>query len=160
MSEVNVRTEWTRQELAAEIAGIIRLKTELWDQSGWFYVPGDGWGKLTVADLRALIIEEGNACGSTACVAGWAAVLTSAPGTLIINGGYVQTPDTGSLRSAEYLGMEALQLSQEDADWLFSAVREKAEVLSALDAIASGEDWHRPEPEGCSDPDCMACYPE
>lgn len=141
MNEViaEVRIDWTPRELAAEIAEVIREREWLWNQLSWF-----GGGVGTVGALRDLLDpEKDKACGSTACVAGWAATLTTPIGTKILSGGTVVLPN-GDWQDADDIGRGALGISQHDADWLFGGDRTKEEVLSALDAIASGEEWEAP----------------
>jgi len=120
--------------LAAQVAGIIRNRPQAWNQGIWLeFNAGQG---RTVAELRA-------DCGTSACVAGWAALL-AAPDTaeaappmyglvrdLILPGGTV----TGIKNAAK----EALGLDDWTAAWLFDSERSDGEVLAALDAIARGE---------------------
>lgn len=135
MTEVKeYRTEWTPQELAAEIAGIIRLKRGLWNQRQWF---GEVVSYGSLETLRALLEDDAEpACGTTACVAGWASVL-SMPGDTVIRDSAVRMPD-GRWREAEDVGQVALGLFRDERDWLFSGARSEAEVLRALDAITAG----------------------
>jgi hypothetical protein len=155
MTETATR-EFTPAELAALIADIIRNQEDRWGQGSWFYAPN--WGKwdselyedvytpIPVEKVQASL-EPGSTCASTACVAGWAAVLTSPPGTVIVDTYHLQLPSRADKTSLERRGQEALDLDRYEADWLFSACRSKAEVLAALDAIAAGEDWDGDEIE-------------
>lgn len=139
MSEVKDRTDWTPQELAAEIASIIRLKDDLWYQGSWFGVPHGGG---TVDEIRKALVTQEDTCGTTACVAGWATVLTAPLGTRVYYGGMVLFPDGTNNDDAEELAAEALGIDDDHAGWLFASYRHKREVLAALDAIAEGKDWN------------------
>lgn len=168
MSDVKeYRTQYTPAELAEEIAEIVRTKDLLWNQGSYFNGVRTLPGVLTVTELRELIGDPEDdaktACGSTACIAGWAAVLTSPPGAVVTDGGGIYIPAKpgddpfafeSDRRTAFDAGREALDISYDDAGWLFSGYREKDEVLEALDAIASGEDWHAPESDDDEDEHC------
>ena len=130
------RTEWTPQELAAEIAAVIRDHEALWYQGSWF---GLGGGR-PIESLRAALLEESPVCGTTACVAGWAAAFASPKGTKVWAGGSLEFPDGGGVDVMD-VARCALGLSQADAGWLFDGIRTKDEVLEALDGIASGGGW-------------------
>lgn len=140
-------------ELAKTIAEIVR-ETGRWNQefwwNGWFEGDADEVG---VIDARNSL--NANACGTTACVAGWATILHAPEGSKIDFNDNVVLPNGREIFADRY-GREALGLSQDQAEYLFSAVREKAQVLYVLDAIAEGRDWSRAEVPPKTGP-CPAC---
>lgn len=164
MTETAKPEDYTPAELAREIAGIIR-DTERWEQGEWFYQPGwasvrneeDGLFHLVpiaVESLRESLVPGAGKCGSTACVAGWAAILTSPPGTVIEDSCNLLLPGAAYRTTLERQGADALGLGiGYKSDWLFSGARSKAEVLAALDAIAAGEDWSPGGFDGLADED-------
>ena len=154
MEKIGTRTDWTPPELAAEIADIIRTNTRLWGQTTWF-----GWAVDSIDKLRDLLDKGESKCGSTACVSGWAGVLTLPAGTKVQDG-TITLPD-GTQRHAEDVGREALSLTMEQASWLFNESRDEDEVLAALDAIANRLSWEPYEFENADDEDegcgCSEC---
>lgn len=145
-------TGYDPKEVAAAVARIIRLQPWRWEQAFWFqatppYGEGDE-GYLydrTVAEIIASLDAEPSICDSTACVSGWAAILTAEPGTLVTDSGWL-IPSPGSQRHTEEVssaGRRALRLTQLDASWLFDSMRSPEQVLAALDSIAKGEPMAR-----------------
>lgn len=156
--------DYTPAELAREIAGIIRTRTDRWGQCSWFNLPNwpreDGTDYWEGRDLLPIPVEKvreslkpGSTCNSTACVAGWAAILTSPAGTVIVDQYFIRLPGSDVKESLEYQGREALNLGRWQADWLFEGDRTREQVLAALDAIAAGEDWEPDHFDALGDPD-------
>lgn len=134
-----VRTDWTPQELAEEIATVIRLRPELWNQHQYFSIFVESSDQM-----RAILAgdeEPEPECGTTGCVAGWGAVLTSPPGTRLTTVGSVYQPGIDGRLKAGDITQAALGLGYGQAAWLFSEHRSQREVLTALDAIAAGQPW-------------------
>jgi hypothetical protein len=122
--------------LAAEIRIAILEHPEHHDQQ--FYI--DGVDLLTPGDSLAEGTRPG--CGTTLCVAGFAAHLT---GYTIVRLStdpredtvlaYQRGKDSGFLAG---VARTELGLSVVDADWLFSGLRTRDEVLAALGQLADG----------------------
>lgn len=127
--------KYTPQKLALTIRKIIENHPENWNQTTWYRY---GYGITTVEIIRREL-EEGT-CGSTACVAGWAAILVSPPNATLVHGERVRIRKTD--RYVRIIAQKALGLSNGEADWLFAAHRSKEEVMSALTAIENGFDWY------------------
>lgn len=133
--------DYDPQEVAAEIAGIIRMWPRRWYQGSWFQARYEVYHRR-VELVAASLSEDNAACGSTACVAGWAAILTSPKGTLI--GADLLSPPGGlQAQHIHDAGRHALGLSEEDAAWLFYGTRSREQVLAALDSLAKGEQMTR-----------------
>ena len=149
---------FTPQTLARFIADLIRTDSRWWYQGKWF-------GKSTemaISKILDALRHGSHSCGTTGCVAGWAAILTAPPGALIDDGSNVETADGERIGSADYLGARALGLTpdQDLSDWLFHAGRTESEVLAALDAIAETGTFELPEDEDDEDDescDCAGC---
>jgi hypothetical protein len=140
------------RKLASTIANIVR-ETDRWAQSSWFsstwfgnvpmlaeaFSPAPTFSVETARkDLKA------NACGSTCCIAGWAAILSAPAGTRVDYSDNVIAPD-GARAYADYYARSALGLDANKAGYLFNGNRTREEVLDVLDAMAAGEDWDVPE---------------
>lgn len=137
------------EEVAAAVAAVIRLQPQRWDQGAWFADnDSDGDSRVQVQQVRDALYAEDGTCGSTACVAGWAAILTAPAGTSIQDGTYLCSPDGQLMQLIERAGRRALGLNLSDAHWLFSGERDREQVLAALDSVAAGEpmtrvyDWY------------------
>ncbi len=138
---------FTPQTLAEFIADLIRTDSYWWYQGTWF-------GKSTEMAISKILdaLRHGNhSCGTTGCVAGWAAILTAPPGAFIEDGSNIETAQGERIGSANYLGAQALGLDQDLADYLFHAGRTRAEVLAALDAIAETGTFEIPGDEDSQD---------
>jgi hypothetical protein len=123
--------------LAAQIANIIRDHPSNWYQGSWLHTD-----RANVADILAELDGVGG-CQTTACVAGWAAILT-APPTAAPHATHNTIFDLdidGTAAEIKTLARDALGLSDAEAEWLFDGVRNRAEVLGALAEIETG---HRP----------------
>lgn len=124
--------EMTPAQVAAKVAEIIRGRPDMHDQDSWFFSPGLS---ATAAEVIARLARPG--CGTTCCAAGWAAVITVPPGT-VMGSDCLTLPD-GRRRQIEYAAAEALGLdASEDMPWLFGDERTRDEVLAELDRIAAG----------------------
>lgn len=159
--------EWTPPTLAAFIAGIIRGDARWWNQGTWFgdaitvnrsgvgYLAGDD--RIAPEVVREQLKRGEWTCGTTGCVAGWAAILTAPKGSVIdpVSDRIINLTILGDRGTfADDLGREALGLNGDEADYLFDGCRSKDEVLTVLDAIADGEDWNIPRAHcdcGCLD---------
>jgi hypothetical protein len=125
--------------VAEVVLGTIRDKA-LHDQALWI-----GWRTDTdepaVGDLRGRPGE----CGTTACVAGWAALLT-APGNAVYQprSERIRWPDGKTLTVLD-AGRHALGLDGGDAAWLFSEHRTHGQVTAALESLADGKPMTRIE---------------
>ena len=132
----------TPAEVAAEIANIIRTRGDQWyDQGSWFgtMINDAGVSGLTVDAVRDMLKANEWKCGTTACVAGWAAILTAPTGYRIDSFSQrIISPGDDTGETAETIGRRVLYLSNSEADWLFDSSRNEDEVLDALDMIAAG----------------------
>lgn len=153
----------TPAKLAGEIFDIISLQEALWNQSSWF-----DHAEVYITEERTLSVQEwldelaNPTCGTTACVAGWAAIKTAPKGSRITASG-IRLPN-GDKREASLMGREALGLDYRDANWLFDSERSRDEVMLALAAIRDGQPFRisdfadYPEVDDddpCDCPDCM-----
>src|ERR1700722_7512152 len=114
-------------QLMADVRGIIGHHPSRHDQESYVDVAGSGYsvtfldrGEATAAELAALALTdrpgvprapERPICQTTACVAGWAAIL-SAPAAARLTGSLVLLPGGGS-RHIEDFAQGALGLSAE-----------------------------------------------
>lgn len=127
------------REVAAAVAAIIRSHPERWDQGVWVHTP-----RATTGEVLAEA-EAGGTCETTACVAGWAVIVSADPAT-------TWTADQESILGIIAPGEAAvlirdqacavLGLSEWEQLWLFDSERTGAEVLGALDDIAAGNRPH------------------
>jgi hypothetical protein len=72
-------------------------------------------------------------CGTKGCVAGWAAILASPPGTTISRY-YMLFPDRTSSSIADYAAMR-MDLDFRQAHWLFCGARSYDQVVEALQIL-------------------------
>jgi hypothetical protein len=154
-----IHEEFTPKTLAAFIAELIRTDPRWWNQGSWFGGAFDD--RPDVAAVRDLLRRNEWTCGSTGCVAGWAAVLTAPQGATVF--GYREALYTASgdyLGAVMTLGREALGIGAAQAEYLFHGRRGQEEVLTALDAIAETGTFQIPAdaddhkcPCGCDDED-------
>lgn len=143
--EIPAPGDFTPQTLAAFIARIVSADRGLWFQGQWFGIPGNYGGRMEASLFLDALRNGRHSCGTTGCVAGWAAVLT-APDAVVKPGGLF-TPGRAGLVDAWSLGAQALALNDRQADYLFSAIRSRREVLAALDAIAETGTFTVPDNE-------------
>jgi hypothetical protein len=133
----------TPSQIAARILEIV--ETTKWNQCSWFR-SREGFNsvfKYPIEEWLDGLDSVDSACGSTACVAGWASLLTAPPGSLVSEM-HIHYPG-GTSQFANDVGREVLGLSEFDADWLFGSHRSKDEVIRALTAIRDGEEFSRLE---------------
>lgn len=78
-------------------------------------------------------------CGTTCCVAGWAAVLTL-DDRWVLHASYAQNAVTRKQVNYDNIGRHELGLSSSQAEWLFSYLRTQEEVLWALKWLRDHED--------------------
>jgi hypothetical protein len=93
---------------------------------------------------------ENPICGTTACVAGWAAILAAPKGATIINMFDIAIPAgkiTGRMvydyRSIPIYAQEKLGLTDIQAAWLFSGYRKRQEILAAMAWLPDHQDASR-----------------
>lgn len=132
--------------LAGNIARIIRFTPDKWSQGSWLITADDnikeyncdGNGLIPISILH---MPE-NSCGTTACVAGHAAII-AAPSVYKYN--YARDslvlPSDEEVYIEEY-SRKALGITNYQSNWLFQSDRTKEQVLWALDKIAYGEEWN------------------
>lgn len=128
----------TPAELAGEIFDIIKFHESLWEQGSWF----DHDSVLLTTTVGMSVEEwldelENPTCGTTACVAGWAAIKTAPRGSKVMTAAVI-FPD-GTQHVADELGRKALGLTYSEGVWLFDGDRSKDEVLRALAALRDGQ---------------------
>ncbi len=120
------------KELAAEIVNVIKAHPEQHFQASW---------------------GEGNECGTTACIAGWAAFLTGKAHYEVDSQGGMSLLTENGFMDFDEISAKLLELNQETADKLFFYYNNEG-ALKALEHIAAGEEvpWSEimdayPEPE-------------
>lgn len=134
--------------LAAKVLDKIRREPESHNQLVWATIDS-----MEASASKSVRVIDGVgypvACGTTACVAGWASMLSGDLGVLAdtrqplgkplqFQIGHVVTPD-GKFESVERRGQELLCLDFYEKEWLFSAHRSRDEVLFALEEIVAGK---------------------
>lgn len=155
MSRINV-------PLAEEVLRSITAQPEEHDQASWFEVtdfdnlPGearvvyeneDDREEIKTVNVRGML--EGS-CGSTACVAGWAALLSgwevNTVRSLTGNGEFVDTsavsPDGEEVSGVDFelQGREALELSEQDARFLFFDTDDTTAIIALYGLIKGVDD--------------------
>lgn len=107
---------------------------DLWISARYFNESGEATGTGLRKTLKA------NVCGTTACVAGNAVVL-SMPAKAKVNFAFdeVKLPD-GQELSIDLYGQYALGLTDDESAWLFASYRSVDEVRAALIALSKGKD--------------------
>ena len=138
----------------ALVRKIIKKNKRRHDQDRWIGLPEsyeESWHPLeAVAAYAMQAVPEmpedpaNPICMTTACVAGWAAVLGSPPGTQIRRTssgdailkipGQVERPD---MRQA---AIDALGINTNQAEWLFNGSRKRKQVLAALKWLPDHQD--------------------
>lgn len=112
----------------------------IWSQGSFF---GDGWFTKTRYPLasRAAATALGEqpvpSRGSTACIIGWAAILSSPPGTRFADSGTIILPG-GTIQVAEEAAGRALHLTGPETRYLSGLSRTRAAVIAALTSTAEG----------------------
>ncbi|KOT51163.1 MULTISPECIES: hypothetical protein [Streptomyces] len=115
-------------DLAARIRTEITERPEHHDQHYWF----EGVDTLLPTDD---LLDGALECGTTLCVAGYAAHLS---GYALAGSKAFKPGQTSSYRYIRFVAQEKLGLDREDADWLFATARTRGEVLAALGQLADG----------------------
>lgn len=85
-------------------------------------------------------------CGTTGCVAGWAAILAAPMGAVLTDGYFIVLPDQKEGEDSlaiSFYAREALGISRMQAIWLFSSSRTHVEVLAELDYLIENPDDER-----------------
>jgi hypothetical protein len=129
--------EMTPAQVARRVAEIIRAHPGMHYQGSWW----DAGLQAGEADMlpvaRLLASLDASRCGTTCCVAGWAAAVT-APAGSVFEDSDVRYPD-GRNRRIEFAAADALGLdASEETPELFQGWRTRDEVLAELDRIAGG----------------------
>ena len=106
--------------LADEIIGIITTTPERHNNSDW----------LTVTSIYSPAEARAD-CRTTACVAGWAAILTAREEWRLDCVGLF-APDGRRVRRYYEFGRDALGITNDQAEWLFNAERAQEEILWGL----------------------------
>ena len=131
-------------ELLTEIRDLIRDHPERHDQNHWVdnifssHVGGNVADLVKFADQdipESPVNPDNPVCGTTACVAGWAAIFGSPMGTEIRNGGALYGSDGHYAGTAQDRAENLLNLDGDQASYLFAAERTRDEVLTALDRL-------------------------
>ena len=132
----------TPAQVAARVAQIIRSRPERWDQASW--VNTNESELPDVFDVTDTL-DDLDGCGTTCCVAGWAAFVAAPPGTRYdAVEAWLILPD-GSQHIIQQYAADALGLDEGD-DWddangmfaLFLSRNSSEQVLAELDRIAGG----------------------
>lgn len=118
-------------DLLAAIVRFIRTNPDLWDQSQW--------SSLEESLYRPAIRPN---CGTSFCVAGWAAQATggwwASESTLIAED---EEPLVGPcVTHVEDRARRLLQLTEEQAEWLFHSTRQLCEIAEFAEAYAVDPD--------------------
>ena len=144
-----------------EIAKIVREHQELWNQGTWVDASNPS-GLFDVADIRdyleAIKLDldpDTSLCGTTGCVAGWAAMLYAPAGSKL--SAYSSSVElapgfmfNGTVSpSIESFGQITLDLTGDQSDWLFSEYRTQEQVLWALEN--DNENWEPSQSPGYED---------
>lgn len=120
-------------QLARRVLYKIRTHPGQWNQR--IYSAGMP-RRVPVNQVRAL---TGNPdCGTTACVAGWAALYTVPDDSQFTRDDVIQLPD-GTCRLVDNPARKGLGLNHDDADWLFEYSRSLEQVLAALESLAASQ---------------------
>lgn len=117
----------TKRELAARVLDQITNHPESWDQDQWWSGEEEYEFSVYVSDVRRTLEDE---CHTTGCVAGWTVAIA------------LQEEGDKFDEGSEYISFAAhrlLQLSDDEASWLFRTTRTLEEVTAALRAIKNGK---------------------
>jgi hypothetical protein len=115
----------------------------LWDQGAYFRHPAErtvlSWSSSDRAHPAAgwlAAAGDGSVKGHMACAGGWAAILSSPPGTLVGAGSLLLPGGERLIAHVHAIGV--LNLTDEEAGYLLNDKRALAEVTEALAAIRDG----------------------
>jgi hypothetical protein len=143
-------SEWVQpspRELLVMIRDLFRRHPDRHKQNSWVdsefgFSEGDTRRILRLLSRRKSIpetqVSPDGLCGTRGCVAGWADIFGSPPGTRIelqFNGYALLVYPDRSREGVDQAAQRLLALSGDQADWLFEADRTHEEVLAALDAL-------------------------
>jgi len=96
---------------------------------------------------------KGNACGTRGCAAGLIVLVGSDPDEEFTDTSHVTVNGRTNRMSVSDRATQLAELSYEQREWLFSAVRSRDEVIQALDALIADPDAAVWEIEGEPDED-------
>lgn len=150
-------TEWVQpapRELLVLVRDIVEDHPERHNQGRWVGNVFEKIAVMTVDELRQYALADmpespampdRPVCGTTACVAGWAVIAGSAPGSVIKRTEWeydteVTFPDGTGKQVSQY-AQELLDLDSGQASWLFDEYRTREEVLFGLDALIGNPDY-------------------
>ena len=139
----------TSAQVAAEVARRIRTNPRRHDQANWFWfkshpekleiTPQVSYGASYERSPVAVIdVSEIGACGTTACVAGYVALVVT-PGTQYVSICELFSADHEVLGCPYEIAKSALRLSTDEAEWLFCEDRTRRQILGSLDRMADGK---------------------
>lgn len=111
-------------ELMERVRQLIQMRPELHAQETWGRTPSN-----TPAGAISARAEKGEFCGTTACVAGWAAIL-GAPENALIHDSAVTIG--GQEFGVSIYAAQLLGLSWDQQTWLFTAAATRERVLWTL----------------------------
>lgn len=112
-------------ELMERVRQLILMRPELHDQQYWLIARSS-----TSAAEMSRTAENGDICNTTACVAGWAAVLSAPPGVRILGTDVYLV--NGTLVEIEDYAQKQLGLTDEQCEFLFNSSSTREEVLQLL----------------------------
>jgi hypothetical protein len=159
-------TEFTQPspgELKQQVYDLIRRHPDRHDQGTWVGSAFTGkFGTAAVSKIRARLRRRKSVpatqqspdglCGTTACVAGWGAILGSPPGAVIVVQGWdaweasIRYPD-GTEKYIAEAAAELMELDDDQAEWLFRSDRSRTEVLAGLRLLIEHPDTLKDELE-------------
>ena len=144
--------ELTGRDLMVAVRRILVENPERHEQDVWlgnYYLTPDelrdGYTlELSLDEMRPYALqplpmqpEEPNSpwpvCGTTGCVAGWAAVLSAPPGSLV-RGSRILFPD-GAFETLDRWVARRMGITREQAAYMFNPNRDTARLIRILDAL-------------------------
>jgi hypothetical protein len=138
----------TALKLRGKVRDVIRDHPERHDQSLWFSSSACGadpadvalWADRPVPHVA--VNPDAPVCQTTACVAGWAAIMAAPKGSRLDRAGVILI--YGEYHEIGRVATDALELYLTDAGWLFAGDRSRDEVVAALDILADDPDGFEP----------------
>lgn len=139
------KTRWVQPDRMALLTGvrdIVANNPERHQQETWLSNALGYVADMKVEEARAYIstgipeFPEDPArpvCGTTACLAGWIAIMAAPPGS-IITSEYMHIPGQAADSIARY-ARKAAGLDEYQAAWLFDGDRYREEIIDALDQL-------------------------
>ena len=113
-------------ELMERVRQLIMMRPELHEQSHWL---GGSEFSAPIAPITQAA-ENGEPCGTTACVAGWAALFAAPTDSLIERDSCIEVD--GMIRTVQMYAKEQLGLTDAQAGCLFTAENNRDDVLWML----------------------------